>query len=66
MSMSIGVMHSIFNSLSAFANRAVISEQRSIISALFIIIVSGGYALYIATILVSDYGRNTERVLYLV
>ena len=41
-------MHSIFNSLSAFANEAVITDQRSIISALFLIIVSGAYALYIA------------------
>ena len=40
-------MHSIFNSLSAFANEAAITAQRSIIKALFIIIVSGGYALYI-------------------
>lgn len=41
-------MHSIFNSLSAFVNSAVITDKRSIIRALFIIIVSGGYALYIA------------------
>ena len=41
-------MHSIFNALSAFANEAVITNQNSIISALFIIIVAGGYALYIA------------------
>ncbi|MBR5596822.1 MAG: hypothetical protein IKW30_05375, partial [Lachnospiraceae bacterium] len=40
-------MHSIFNSLSAFANVAANTDQRSIIRALFIIIVSGGYALYI-------------------
>ena len=42
------VMHSIFNMLSTFANEAVITPQDKIISALFIIIVSGGYALYIA------------------
>ena len=41
-------MHSIFNALSAFANKAVITSQDRIISALFLIIVSGGYALYIA------------------
>ena len=40
-------MHSIFNSLSAFANEAANTVQRSIIKALFLIIVSGGYALYI-------------------
>lgn len=40
-------MHSIFNSLSAFANEAANTDQRSIIRALFLIIVSGGYALYI-------------------
>ena len=42
------VMHSIFNMLSTFANQATITPQDKIISALFIIIVSGGYALYIA------------------
>ena len=41
-------MHSIFNSLSVFANEAAKTDQRSIISALFLIIVSGGYAIYIA------------------
>ena len=40
-------MHSIFNSLSAFVNEAAITNQRSIIRAMFLIIVSGGYALYI-------------------
>ena len=41
-------MHSIFNMLSTFVNEAVKTPQDKIISALFIIIVSGGYALYIA------------------
>ena len=41
-------MHSIFNSLSAFANKAARTNQGEIISALFLIIVAGGYALYIA------------------
>ena len=41
-------MHSIFNSLSTFANVEARTDQRNIIVALFLIIVSGGYALYIA------------------
>ena len=41
-------MHSIFNALSAFGNEAVITDQKRIISALFIMIIAGGYALYIA------------------
>lgn len=42
------VMHGVFNALSVFGNEAVLTVQRRIISALFIIIVAGGYALYIS------------------
>ena len=40
--------HSIFNSLSAFANEAVITQQKQIISGILIAVIAGGYALYIA------------------
>lgn len=40
--------HSIFNSLSAFANEAVITPQKQIVSGVLIAIIAGGYALYIA------------------
>lgn len=40
--------HSIFNSLSAFANEAVMTQQDQIISGILITIIAGGYALYIA------------------
>ena len=42
------IMHSIFNGLSAFANEAVMTPQRQIISGLFIAIIAIGYAIYIA------------------
>ena len=40
--------HSIFNSLSAFANEAVMTPQKQSVSGVLIAIVAGGYALYIA------------------
>ena len=40
--------HGIFNSLSAFANKAAATDMRSIMSCLFLVVVCGGYALYIA------------------
>lgn len=42
--------HSIFNSLSAFANEAVITPQKQIISGILIAVIAGGYALYIALV----------------
>ena len=42
------IMHSIFNGLSAFANEAVMTPQRQIISGLFIAMIAIGYAIYIA------------------
>ena len=42
--------HSIFNSLSAFANEAVMTPQKQIISGVLIAIIAGGYALYIALV----------------
>lgn len=40
--------HSIFNSLSAFANKAVITQQQQILLGMLIVVIAGGYALYIA------------------
>ena len=40
--------HSIFNSLSAFANEAVMTPQKQIISGVLLAIIAGGYAIYIA------------------
>ena len=42
--------HSIFNSLSVFANEAVMTPQKQIISGVLIAIIAGGYALYIALV----------------
>jgi membrane protease YdiL (CAAX protease family) len=42
------ITHSIFNSLSAFSNEAVMTLQKQIVSGIIITIISGGYALYIA------------------
>lgn len=40
--------HSIFNCLSAFANEAVMTLQKQIVSGFLIVIIAGGYAIYIA------------------
>ena len=42
------ITHSVFNGLSAFLNEAVITPQRQVFSGLFIAIIAGVYALYIA------------------
>ena len=42
------ITHGVFNALSVFANRAAITPQREIISGAFIMLIAGGYALYIA------------------
>lgn len=42
------ITHGIFNALSIFVNEAAITPQRNIISCLFMVLVSGAYALYIA------------------
>jgi len=42
--------HSIFNGLSAFANEAVMTPQREILSGVLLAVISGGYALYLALI----------------
>ena len=40
--------HSVFNGLSAFANEAVMTPQRQIISGVLLAVIAGGYALYLA------------------
>ena len=40
--------HSIFNGLSAFANEAVMTPQRQIISGVLLAVIAGGYAMYLA------------------
>ena len=42
------VVHSVFNGLSAFANEAVMTPQRQIISGVLLAVIAGGYALYLA------------------
>ena len=42
------IVHSVFNGLSAFANEAVITTQREIISGILLVVIAGGYALYLA------------------
>ena len=41
-------VHSIFNGLSAFANEAVMTPQRQIVSGILLAVMAGGYALYLA------------------
>ena len=41
------ITHSIFNGLSTFANEAVMTMQRQMISGVLIAVIAGGYALYI-------------------
>ena len=50
--------YSIFNSLSTFANEAVMTPQKQIIAGVLITIIAGGYALYI-TLLVKE--KNTKQ-----
>ncbi len=42
------VAHGVFNALSIFANKASRTSDDAIISCIFLVIVAGGYALYIA------------------
>ena len=42
------LIHGIFNGLSAFANEAVMTPQRQIISGVLLTVIPGGYALYLA------------------
>ena len=42
------IVHSVFNGLSAFANEAVMTPQRQILSGVLLAVIAGGYALYLA------------------
>ena len=42
------VTHSVFNGLSAFANEAVMTPKRQIVSGVLLAVIAGGYALYLA------------------
>ena len=42
------ITHSIFNGLSVFANEAVMTPQREILSGVLLAVIAGGYALYLA------------------
>lgn len=42
------ITHGVFNALSVFVNEAAMTSQRNIISCLFMVVISGAYALYIA------------------
>ena len=42
------ITHSVFNGLSAFANEAVMTPQREILSGVLLAVIAGGYALYLA------------------
>ena len=42
------IVHSVFNGLSAFANEAVMTPQRQIVSGILLAVIAGGYALYLA------------------
>lgn len=42
------ITHGVFNALSAFANEAVMTPKRQIISSVLLTLITGGYAVYIA------------------
>ena len=42
------MIHSVFNGLSVFANEAVMTVQRQILSGVLLTVIAGGYALYLA------------------
>ena len=44
------MVHSIFNGLSAFANEAVMTPRRQILSGILLTVIGGGYALYLALV----------------
>ena len=49
--------HSIFNGLSAFANEAVMTPQREILSGILLAVIAGGYALYLALAMKEEKGK---------
>lgn len=51
------IVHSVFNGLSAFANEAVMTPQRQILSGVLLVVIAGGYALYLALALKEENGK---------
>ena len=51
------ITHSVFNGLSAFANEAVMTPQRQIISGILLTVIAGVYAVYLALALKEE---NTQ------
>lgn len=52
------IVHSVFNGLSAFANKAVMTPQRQILSGVLLVVIAGGYALYLALALKEENGKH--------
>ena len=48
------ITHGVFNALSVFVNEAAITSRRNVLSCLFMVLVSGAYALYIAFVIKSN------------
>jgi len=55
------IIHSVFNGLSAFANEAVMTPQRQIISGILLTVIAGGYALYLALAVKEEQGEYANR-----
>lgn len=55
------VTHSVFNGLSAFANEAVMTPGRQIISGVLLAVIAGGYALYLALAAKEEDGEYANR-----
>lgn len=52
------IVHSVFNGLSAFANEAVMTPQRQILSGVLLVVIAGGYALYLALVVKEENGKH--------
>ena len=55
------IIHSVFNGLSAFANEAVMTPGRQIISGVLLTVIAGGYALYLALAVKEEQGEYANR-----
>jgi membrane protease YdiL (CAAX protease family) len=55
------LVHSIFNGLSAFANEAVMTPGRQIISGVLLAVIAGGYALHLALAAKEEQGEYANR-----
>lgn len=52
------IVHGVFNGLSVFANEAVMTPQRQIISGVLLAVIAGGYALYLAFAVKEDNAKG--------